>query len=115
MTEFLCRNTLYVVNHFDPWSQRLFKVATQNGWCACFLVATWALGHDQVGSLITAIPVATSKVCRDHSSFLSSRNLIFDSQQFPINSSSFSGRDLESVSRLNSGPSYFVFVAVAQT
>ena len=80
-----------------------------------FLVTTWALGRDQVVSLITAILVATSKVCHDHSSFLSSRNLIFDVQQFPINSSSFFGRNLESVSRLSSGPSYFVFVAVAQT
>ena len=43
------------------------QVATQNCWSACFLVATWALGHDQVVSLIIAIPVATSKVCRDHS------------------------------------------------
>ena len=41
--------------------------------------------------------------------------LIFYLQQFPINSSSFSGRDLESVSLLSSGPSYFVFVVVAQT
>ena len=80
-----------------------------------FLVATWALGRDQVVSLITAILVATSKVCHGHSSFLSNHNLIFDLQQFPINSSSFFGRDLESVSRLSSGPSYFVFVAVAQT
>ena len=43
------------------------------------------------------------------------RNLTSDLQQFPINSSFFSVRDLESVSRLSSGPSYFVFVAVAQT
>ena len=42
-------------------------------------------GRDQVVSLIIAIPVATSKVCRDHSFFLSSRNLISQSQQFPFN------------------------------
>ena len=38
----------------------------------------------------------------------------FYSQQFPNNSASFSGRDLESVSRLSGGPSYFVLVIVAQ-
>ena len=80
-----------------------------------FLVATWALGRDQVVSLITSIPIGTSKVCRGHSSFLSSRYLIFDLRRFPINTSSFSGRDLERVSQLSSGPFYFVFVALAQT
>ena len=43
---------------------------------------------------ITAILVATSKVCRDHPFFLSSRNLISQSQQFPFNFS-ISGRDLD--------------------
>ena len=31
----------------------------------CFLVSTWTLGRDQVISLITAIPVTTSILCRD--------------------------------------------------
>ena len=76
---------------------------------------TWKLGHGKVVSLLHVIPVATLKACHDHSFFQFCRNLIFYLQQFPINSSSFSGRDLESMSRLSSGPSYFVFVAVDQT
>ena len=39
--------------------------------------------RDHVFSLITAILVTTSKVCHDHPFFLSSRNLISQSQQFP--------------------------------
>ena len=75
---------------------------------------TWKLGLDKVVSFLTAIPVTTSKACRDSSFFQSCRNLIFESQQFPLNSTSFSGCDLESVSRLSGGPSYLVLVAVAQ-
>ena len=41
------------------------QVATQLCWSAYFLVAMWSLGCDQVVSLISAIPVATSKICRD--------------------------------------------------
>ena len=69
---------------------------------------TWKLGRDKVVSLLHAIPVVT----------VLSFNLVATSsltQQFPINSVSFYGRDLESVSRLSSGPFYFVFVVVAQT
>ena len=61
-------------------------------------VATWKLGRDKVVSFLDDIHVATSKACRDRSFFQSCCNLIFYSQQFPINSASFSGRDLESVS-----------------
>ena len=52
----------------------------------------------------TAIPIATSKACRNRSS-----------QQFLFNSASFSGRNLESLSQLSGGPSYLVLVTVAQT
>ena len=66
---------------------------TQNCWSACFLVATWTLGCDQVVSLITSIPVATSNVCRDLFFFLIQSQPHFSvsivSIQFPI-----SGRDL---------------------
>ena len=58
-------------------------VVTQICWVACFLVATWNLGRDQVFSLFSAIIFATSKVCRNISFFISSRNLISKSQQFP--------------------------------
>ena len=75
---------------------------------------TWNLGRDKVVSFLTVILVTTSKSCRDHSFFQSYRNHIFESRQFLFNSASFSGRDLESVSRLSGGPSYLVLVAVAQ-
>ena len=113
-TSFLCRDTIFVVSHFDPLSQLPFHVARSylvfcshascdfNYWPVCFLVATWKLGRDKVVSLLHAIPVATSKECRNRSFFQSCRNLIFDSQQLPMNSFSFSGRDLEIVSRLSS-------------
>ena len=74
---------------------------------------TWKLGRDKVVSFLTTIPFATSEACHDSSFFQSCRNLIFESQQFSLNSASFSGCDLESVSRLIGGPSYFVLVVVA--
>ena len=126
MTSFLCRDIISVVSDFDPWSQLPFHVATSylvfcphascdaNYWFVCFLIATWNLGRDKVVSFLSTIPVTTSKACRDCSFFRSCRNLLFDSQQFSINSASFSGRDLESVSRLSGGPPYFVLVVVAQ-
>ena len=77
-TSIRCHGLIYVVNLFVSWSQlpfsccdviqlsRAFKqVATQLYWSAYFLVATWSLGCYQVVSLISEIPVATSKVCRD--------------------------------------------------
>ena len=51
-----------------------------------------------------------------HVATVLSSNLVatlFLSQQFLLNSASFSGRDLESVSRLSGGHSYLVLVAVA--
>ena len=110
VTSFLCRDTIYVVSHFDPWSHLPFHVVTSylvscpHACCdfnyrpVSFLVVTWKLGCDQVVSLLHAIPVASSKACHKNSFFQSYCNLIFYSQQFPINSASFSGRDLESVS-----------------
>ena len=63
---------------------RAFKlVMTQICWVSCFLVATWNLGRDQEFSLLSAILVVTSKVCCDIPFFISSRNLISKSQQFP--------------------------------
>ena len=63
---------------------RAFKlVVTQICWVACFLAVTWNLGCNQVFSLLSAILVATSKVCHNIPFFISSRNLISKSQHFP--------------------------------
>ena len=63
---------------------RAFKlVVTQTYWVAYFLITTWNLGRDQVFSLLSAILVVTSKVCRNIPFFISNRNLISKSQQFP--------------------------------
>ena len=107
MTSFLCRD---IISVFCPHANYDFNYRP-----VCFLIATWKLGRENVVSLLHVIPVATSKSCHDSSFFQSCRNLIFDLQQFPINSSSFSGRDLKRVSRLSSGSSYFFFVIEAQT
>ena len=56
---------------------------TQNYWDPRFLIVTWNLGRDQVFSLLSVVLVATSKVCCDNPFFISSRNLISKSQQFP--------------------------------
>ena len=55
---------------------------TQNCWVACFFVVTWNLGCDQVISLLSAILVGTSKVCRNNPFFISSCNLISKSRLF---------------------------------
>ena len=90
-TSFLCRETISIVSHFDHWSQLPFHAATSylvfyphascdfNYRLVCFLVVTWKLGRDKVVSLLHASPVVTSNACRDHSFFLSCRNVIFDS------------------------------------
>ena len=71
-TIFLCRDIIFVVSLFASWSQLLFQVATP---FSClepssrsrlnFAKPMWSLSCNQVVSLISAIPVATSKVCRD--------------------------------------------------
>ena len=88
-TTFSCRDTVSIVNQFDPWSQPPFHVATSylvfcphascNSNCLSvyFLVVTWKLGRDKFVSFLTVIPVATSKACHHHSFFQSCRNFIF--------------------------------------
>ena len=116
----LFHDTVSIVSQFDTLSQPPFHVATSylafrphascdtNCRSVYFLITTWKFGRDNVVSFLTTIPVkhvATLKACRDNSFFQCCRNLIFQSQQFTLNSTSFSGCDLESLSRLSGGPS----------
>ena len=41
------------------------ELTTHLCWSAYFLIATWSSGRDQIVSLISAIPVVTSKLCHN--------------------------------------------------
>ena len=72
VAKFPCRDTIFVVSHFDPWLQLPFYVVTSFG---CLLlsfklqlkttdllssfVVTCNLGHDQVFDFIATLSVAT--------------------------------------------------------
>ena len=74
-------------------------------------VATSIRCRDLTLSPSTAILVTTSKVCRDHPFFLSSCNIISQSQQFSFNFS-ISSRDLDLMSRHEFLlPAMLIFVA----
>ena len=78
-----CHDTISVVSQFDPWSQPPFHVTTSflvlclHASCDSKLPICLFSCHDKVVSFLTAIPLATSKSCRDRSFYQSYRNLIF--------------------------------------
>ena len=108
MTSFFCRDTLSVVSYFDPWSQLLFQVATQNCWCAFFSCRDMGI-RSRPSSFFNHC-----NSCRDLKIMSQAFFLPFQSQPYFLLTIVSHQFIFFFWSRLSSGPSYFVFFAVAQ-